>query len=209
MCTKSVRTLYEPWLTSFIETQKPPTIGTIAALNGSYILIMIDIDAPSRTNTSLAQVIHWTQPGYTSVASKNGSFVPLISTSPVVVPYTGPAPSRGSGSHRYVFSLFEQPANFINPKAFAGFGSQNRTHFNTTEYVKQAGLGSIVAANYFVAENKNVTSGNGTSGTSGTSGTNTTNGTAAPFGGGAIATSSPRLSLPLGFVVAIVVFFAM
>lgn len=164
---------------------------------------MIDIDAPSRTNTSLAQVIHWTQPGYISASSKNGSYFPLISTSSTVVPYAGPAPPPGSGSHRYVFSLFKQPANFTNPKAYAGFSARNRTRFNTTDYVKQAGLGPIVAANYFVAENMNVTGANGTSGTG------SGNGTAAPFRGDAVATSSSRLSLVLGLTVATMGLLAM
>jgi len=196
------RTATYQWNT---ETQKPATIGTNAALNGSYILIMIDIDAPSRTNTtgSLAQVIHWIQPGYISASLKNGSYFLLVSTSPVVVPYAGPAPPPGSGSHRYVLSLFKQPASFTNPKAYAGFNAQNRTHFNTTDYVKQAGLGPIVAANYFTSENKNVTGANGTSGTG------SGNGTAAPFRGDAIETSSSRLSLVLGLTVATVGLLAM
>jgi len=49
-----------------------------------------------------------------------------------------------------------------------------------------------VAANYFVAENKNAT------------GVNGGNGTAAPFRGGAIETGSSRLSLVFGLVVSIV-----
>lgn len=164
---------------------------------------MIDLDAPSRTNTSLAQVIHWIQPGYNSAPLKNGSYFPLISTSPVVVPYAGPAPPPGSGSHRYVFSLFKQPANFTNPKAYAEFNAQNRTHFNTTDYIKQAGLGPIVAANYFAAENKNATGANGTSGIG------SGNGTAAPFRGDAVEPSSSRLSLVLGLTVATVGLLAM
>ncbi len=155
---------------------------------------MIDIDAPSRINTSLAQVIHWTQPGYSSASSKDGSYFPLVSTSPVVVPYAGPAPSPGSGSHRYVFSLFPQPANFTNPKAYAGFSAQNRTRFNMTDYVKQAGLGPIVAANYFAAENTNATGGG--------------NGTVAPFRGGAVEMNSFPLSLLVGLTVVIMGFLA-
>ena len=163
---------------------------------------MIDIDAPSRTNTSLAQVIHWTQPGYTSSSAKNGSFFPLMSTSPAIVPYAGPAPPPGSGSHRYVLSLFKQPANFTNPKAFAGFSAKNRTLFNTTEYVKQAGLGPIVAGSYFSTESKNSTGGNGTSGSG------SGNGTAAPFRGDAIAMSTSRLSLMIGMIMAMIGFLA-
>ena len=184
-----------------VETQNPPTIGTTNALNGTYLLIMVDIDAPSRTNTSLAQVIHWTQPGYKSASSKNGSYFPLVSTSPVVVPYVGPAPSPGSGPHRYAFSLFGQPANFTNPKGYAGFSAQNRTRFNTTDYAKQAGLGPIIAASYYVAENKTVTGGNGTSGTSGSG---SGNGTTVPFRGEAIKTGSSRLGVGFGLVVTIV-----
>ena len=162
---------------------------------------MVDIDAPSRTNSSLAQVIHWTKPGYKSSSSGNGPYHHLVSTNPVVVPYAGPAPPPGSGSHRYVFSLFSQPANFTNPKGYAGFSAQNRTRFSTTDYVKQAGLGPIVAANYYSAENKNDTGGDGTSGSSDTGSGNET---AMPFRGDAIETNSSRLSLIIGLTMAII-----
>ncbi|KAI9677849.1 MAG: hypothetical protein M1829_002346 [Trizodia sp. TS-e1964] len=128
-------------------TASQPTIGTAAALKGTYILLVIDPDAGT-----FAEVLHWLQPGLTSIA--NGSvnaagFVPLTTNAQPISQYVGPAPPLNTGYHRYTLLLFSQPANFSVPSAFAGFKYPNITGFNTANFVKAAGLGPVVAANYF------------------------------------------------------------
>lgn len=147
-----------------VETQHQPTIGAAnIPSNGPFILIMVDADAPSHTNMSLADVLHWSLPDLSPVSPTNRTLVPSPG-SHALSAYIGPAPSRGSGPHRYILTLFAQPSTFTVPPAFAGYGlanHENITRFNLTDFVRAANLGPPVAANYFIAENKTVAGGNG------------------------------------------------
>lgn len=128
-------------------TASKPNIGTAAALKGTYLLLLLDPDAGAN-----ADVLQWFQPGFTSPA--NGSlnaagFVPLTTNATAISQYVGPAPAINTGYHRYTLLLFAQPANFSVPSAFASFKYPNINGFNETNFVKAAGLGPVVAANYF------------------------------------------------------------
>lgn len=182
-----------------------PTIGTATALNGTYILLVVDPDAPSRNNTSLADVIQWTQPDLTSTSSPHATIFPLISTSPAVVPYSGPVPPPHSGSHRYIFLLFKQPGDFTVPASFAGFNPQHRTNFDLSEFLHETGLEQVVAANYYVSQPRSSTVRNTTGGGgNGTTGTGS-NGTPITFRGGASGALILRLDLLFGIIVSGVV----
>jgi len=70
----------------------------------------------------------------------------------VITPYAGPGPNAGEGPHRYAWLLFAQPSTFTAP---AGLNTPNTApgHWNITQYVQQAGLGSLVAASFFTVQN--------------------------------------------------------
>ncbi|CAK9209406.1 unnamed protein product [Sphagnum troendelagicum] len=74
---------------------------------GCYTLLMVDPDAPSPTNTSISEVIHWI------VTNIPWDLSPLseITTPPanVVLPYIPPTPI--AGRHRYTLLLYEQQTN--------------------------------------------------------------------------------------------------
>ncbi|KAF9251892.1 transcriptional regulator family: Fungal Specific TF [Penicillium roqueforti] len=74
-----------------------PSIGLSApALTGTYIVIMIDPDAPDPTLPIFTQVLHWVQQDliFSPMAGKYNTFVPLITPSPApaAAPYLPPMP---------------------------------------------------------------------------------------------------------------------
>lgn len=69
--------------------------------------------------------------------------------------YIGPAPPPGSGPHRYVFFLYEQPADFDVQKYASPegrkVGAMKRMFYDLDAFEGTAKLGPIVAANYFTS----------------------------------------------------------
>ena len=175
-----------------------PTIGlTSSPLNDNYLVIIVNPHISFSINhktqpippisnpinkvdpdSSKPNVLHWFQtnltlsPSNISIASL--SFHPLLSTTPPLASYIKPKPPAGSGPHRYTELLYSQPADFSIPVNYARFfgPDSTRTSFNLSSFVRDAGLGKPVAANYFLAENSTVrgnqTAGTGTSSTSAT-----------------------------------------
>ena len=70
-----------------------PTIHYPADSNKLYTLIIHDPDAP------VGNVVHWT------VVNIKGSD---IKSGKEIIKYKGPAPPSGSGTHHYIFLVFEQ-----------------------------------------------------------------------------------------------------
>ena len=70
-----------------------PTIYYPADSNKLYTLIIHDPDAP------VGNVVHWT------VVNIKGSD---IKSGKEIIKYKGPAPPSGSGTHHYIFFIFEQ-----------------------------------------------------------------------------------------------------
>jgi phosphatidylethanolamine-binding protein (PEBP) family uncharacterized protein len=74
--------------------------------------MMVDADivgAPADNNTR-----HWLVNG---ANLSSGTLSNASATAPE--PYAGPLPAAGSGSHRYVLLLLEQPSNFSSPAGLA------------------------------------------------------------------------------------------
>ncbi|KAK8224228.1 phosphatidylethanolamine-binding protein [Phyllosticta paracitricarpa] len=148
-------------------TLGPPTNSTLPA---TYLVLMVDPDAPSPQNTSSSQILHWLQPGArlsrsTETQTANDTAISLLDagTTEPVVAYQGPAPPSVA-PHRYILLVFRQPdgpANFTLPPDYeARRGGMNRTLFNATDFVQKADLGEPVAATFFLAGSQ--TTGNGT-----------------------------------------------
>lgn len=162
-------------------TQQPPQLflpinsTTFSTSNTSqpatFLILMVDPDAPSPQNPSFSQILHWLQPGVRlsrstgSISSPDGAPLAMLSASATeteaLVPYQGPQPPSVA-PHRYIIMLFRQEDedDFQLPDAYAGYaGGQNRTLFNASAFVEAAGLARPVAATYFLAGLE--TSGNG------------------------------------------------
>lgn len=131
------------------EAQSPPTL-TYTATPGPYIAIAIDLDAPFPSFDVLGPILHWVQPGLRGADASTGL---TASDVPFVADYIGPAPPPGSAPHRYVFLLYAQPEGF-DGAAFAPAGGKPlslwlRMRFDLDVFEKKAGLGPVLAVNYF------------------------------------------------------------
>ncbi|KAF8919722.1 hypothetical protein BGZ52_012263, partial [Haplosporangium bisporale] len=107
----------------------------------------VDPDAPSRLNPTYGQWLHWLVVNLT-IESFGTLSVPKGTT---LMPYMSPGPPNGTGKHRYVFLLYEQPSD-VNPSKTQNKLKQ-RQNFKARDFANQARL-KLVAANYFFAENK-------------------------------------------------------
>lgn len=135
-----------------------PRVGAESALTGTYLLAIVDPDAPTPSNNSISQYLHWLQPGLRFSTTRNttaNAFTPYTATinAAATVPFTRPQPPPTSAAHRYIALLYTQPANFSVPADFANFSASNRTKFNITRFASEAKLGNAVAANYFLVSN--------------------------------------------------------
>ncbi|KAL6847754.1 hypothetical protein ACP4OV_021882 [Aristida adscensionis] len=122
----------------------PPLVRISGRRNDLYTLIMTDPDAPSPSDPTMREYLHWIVaniPGGTD-ASKGEE----------VVPYMGPRPPVGI--HRYVLVLFEQKTRLLH----AGGGGESpvdgggRANFSTRAFAARHELGLPTAVVYFNAQ---------------------------------------------------------
>ncbi|KAM7479660.1 hypothetical protein LguiA_027873 [Lonicera macranthoides] len=112
----------------------PPKVVINGDSHELYSLVMIDPDAPSPSEPSLREYVHWIVmdiPGQTSPAEGIE-----------ILPYTGPQPPVGI--HRYVLVLFQQRRRLGNMDP-----PKTRGRFCTRMFALQLGLGMPVATVYF------------------------------------------------------------
>ncbi|KAL1637795.1 hypothetical protein SLS56_000350 [Neofusicoccum ribis] len=157
--TQTAPQLFLPANTTFANGTQPPT----------FLILMVDPDAPSPQDNSRGEILHWIQPSarlsrsVESVTGPNGTSLAMLSATDdeAIVPYAGPAPPS-VGPHRYIIMLFRQPSadGFELPDQFAQYadGAQ-RQNFNASAFVAAAGLADPIAATYFLVGNG--TTGNG------------------------------------------------
>jgi phosphatidylethanolamine-binding protein (PEBP) family uncharacterized protein len=155
-------------------------------LDGTYTLAMIDADVVD-ADISKGVTRHWLVNG---VKVEGGKVTNASATA--ITAYAGPWPAAGSGPHRYVVALYDQPEAFAAPEGFTG--TLPVDVFVWSDYVKDSKLGALVAANYITVEEGTATasipvtsavvsSTLAPSSTSGSStGTGTTSNTASPSG---------------------------
>ena len=111
-----------------------------------FIVVCVDIDPPFPSFALLGPALHWLQAGLTSEASSGD----LFSSDPAIAFWAAPAPPPMSSPHRYIFLLYEQPADF-DPELFTkagGFGMKDRMRWDPFNFEKQARLGPPVATTY-------------------------------------------------------------
>lgn len=81
----------------------------------------------------------------------------LKADAPFIANWIGPEPPPGSGPHRYVFLLYEQPEGFeaagkkYAPAEGKEMGIWGRVRFDLDGFEREVGLGKAVAANYFLS----------------------------------------------------------
>lgn len=138
-------------LTKTTAAQEPPKLFFAGANpTSTYMVVGLDIDAPFPSFGILGPILHWIQSDI-KVTSEGA----LEFDAPFVANYIGPAPPPGSAPHRYIFFLYEQPADF-DPTAYAPadgkkLGNWNRMRYDLDAWAEEIKLGPLVAFNYLTS----------------------------------------------------------
>ncbi|KAL1944310.1 hypothetical protein VTO73DRAFT_3495 [Trametes versicolor] len=136
----------------------------------TFVLAMVDPDAPTPQSPTVAQIRHLLAPGIQA----NGSLAAgaaLVNNTPAISDFLRPTPPAGSDPHRYILLLFVQPANFTTVASQFVNASTPISNFNISLFAEQVGLGSPIAGNFFLTgPDANSTATNGTNTTSTVSG---------------------------------------
>ncbi|KAF5347065.1 hypothetical protein D9758_011655 [Tetrapyrgos nigripes] len=135
------------------------TFQDMSLLNSTFIITMIDPDAPSPQNRSLSQVRHLVLADVhiNGSASEGTVTAQLTNSSAALSEYLAPAPP--AGTHRYIFLLWKAPGGF-DKSAVASSFNPVPTGFNVSEFAETFGLGSPVAGTFFFEAPASEASGN-------------------------------------------------
>ncbi|KAJ3543167.1 hypothetical protein NM208_g3721 [Fusarium decemcellulare] len=113
----------------------------------TYMLLLVDPDAPTPDDPKFAFWRHWVLPGL-SPLSGDGGLVAQIQ--PTLTEYLGPGPKDDSKPHRYLFLLYRQPANLTLTKEDVG-GEEfvERRSFDAAKFVEKHQL-RLVGVNWML-----------------------------------------------------------
>ncbi|XP_056232522.1 phosphatidylethanolamine-binding protein 4 isoform X2 [Seriola aureovittata] len=111
-----------------------------------YVLVMVDPDAPSRTNPTSAYWRHWLVVDIQGDALKKGQIQGTTLTD-----YHPPTPPQKSGFHRYQFMLFEQLPDA--PVSLTGQEKSSRGKWDLQDFITRFDLGEPVATLQFLTQN--------------------------------------------------------
>ncbi|XP_074598184.1 protein D3-like [Brevipalpus obovatus] len=126
----------------------PPTNVSWPTTPGSlYTLCMTDPDAPSRQNPKYREWHHWL------VVNIPAGSPPAINMGRVLSEYVGSGPPKGTGNHRYVYLVYQQPGP-IEPdeKLKTKTSGEGRENFKIRDFAKKYNLGQPIAGNFYVAQ---------------------------------------------------------
>ena len=112
---------------------QPAVSGAAAATPGLKTIISWDPDAPAGT------WLHWL------VVNVPGSFDPSKGTT--VVPWAPPTPPKGTGQHRYFFTVFDQ----TSPTPISAPAPEARAGFSPDSFAKTYGLRKLATTVFKVA----------------------------------------------------------
>nr|XP_060641444.1 phosphatidylethanolamine-binding protein 1-like [Anolis sagrei ordinatus] len=109
-----------------------------------YSLVLTDPDAPSRKNPKFREWHHFL------VANMKGND---INSGCVLSDYIGSAPPKGSGLHRYVWLVYQQPQELnCNEPTLSNRSADQRSNFHVSYFRKKYKLGTPVAGTCYQAE---------------------------------------------------------
>ncbi|KAI1080790.1 PEBP-like protein [Whalleya microplaca] len=138
------------------ETTRQPTIGLSGEAAGTYLWMMIDLDASTNfQNPSAGQAVtylHTVIQDFKASGSASADGVnTLTSTATGPVAWFNPMPGAENPPHphRYTNLLWEQPEDWALPTAANSMLQQQKVGFSVLEFITAAGLSTPIAANYF------------------------------------------------------------
>ncbi|XP_005729444.1 phosphatidylethanolamine-binding protein 4 isoform X2 [Pundamilia nyererei] len=124
----------------------PQVYFSTAQKKKTYVLVMVDPDAPNRSKPTSAYWRHWLVVDIQGSALKEGQIEGTTLTD-----YKPPTPPSNSGFHRYQFMLFEQP-----PDASVSLTEQeeaSRGKWDFQAFITSFDLGEPVATLQFLTQN--------------------------------------------------------
>jgi phosphatidylethanolamine-binding protein (PEBP) family uncharacterized protein len=117
-----------------------------AAISGAAYTVMT-LDPGAATSTAGNVVRHYLA---NNVTLSNGM---LQNTTQAIAGWFSPAPPPGDGVHRYTTLVFSQPSSFNLPNSLSHYNATIDTDFDVSSYIKQTGLGDVIAATFFLCSN--------------------------------------------------------
>ncbi|KAJ3505421.1 hypothetical protein NLJ89_g7425 [Agrocybe chaxingu] len=113
---------------------------------GPLVVAMIDPDAFSHQDTSIAQVRHFLGGNY--AFNRASGLLTLPTYNVEISPYHYPMPYVSSGVHRYVFYLLRQSVEFSKQTLLNSTSPRGR--FNLTDFALRTNLGDPIGGNVHV-----------------------------------------------------------
>ncbi|XP_030562662.1 protein D2 isoform X2 [Drosophila novamexicana] len=121
-----------------------PVVEWMAEPDTYYTLMMVDPDAPSRSEPRLREFKHWL------VINIPGNDV---DKGDALADYVGSGPPKDTGLHRYVFLVFKQPKKLnISGSRVSNKSRRGRTKFHAYKFAAHHHLGDPVAGTFYQAE---------------------------------------------------------
>ncbi|EGR51414.1 uncharacterized protein TRIREDRAFT_104288 [Trichoderma reesei QM6a] len=128
-------------LAPFVSFEAEPN----APEDASYMLLLVDPDAPTPDDPKFAFWRHWVLPGLKPLAGAEGI---VAQTKPVLTEYLAPGPKDESQPHRYLFLLYREPHGLALTKEDVG-GEEfvQRRSFDPVKFVEKHQL-QLVGLNW-------------------------------------------------------------
>ncbi|KAH9939983.1 phosphatidylethanolamine-binding protein [Amylocystis lapponica] len=123
--------------------------------NQTFVLVMIDPDAPTPEDPTLSQILYLLAGDFHSEGNQSTG-ASLVNSTAAIMPFLPPAPPTGSVAQRSIQLLFIQPPGFDeNALQYVNVSSSMsaRQDWNLTAFSQGVGLGSPVAGNFFYTVN--------------------------------------------------------
>ncbi|KAH6962671.1 phosphatidylethanolamine-binding protein [Ilyonectria sp. MPI-CAGE-AT-0026] len=133
------------------ECKSAPSISFSAEVDAtsqaSYLLLLVDPDAPTPDDPKFAFWRHWVLPG---LQVAGGEVQTVTQTKDALTEYLGPGPKDDSKPHRYLFLLFREPVGLSLAKEDVG-GEEfvQRRSFEPTTFIEKNQL-QLVGLNWML-----------------------------------------------------------
>ncbi|XP_067012135.1 protein D2 isoform X2 [Anabrus simplex] len=126
------------------QVKDPPTVKWPAKDGTLYTLCMTDPDAPSRKEPKFREWHHWL---VVNIPGTN------IDKGEVLSEYVGSGPPKGTGLHRYVFLVYEQPGKLTcDEPRLTNRSGDHRGKFSIKKFANKYKLGHPIAGNFYQAQ---------------------------------------------------------
>ncbi|KAF4970332.1 hypothetical protein FSARC_2588 [Fusarium sarcochroum] len=114
--------------------------------DATYLLLLVDPDAPTPDDPKFAFWRHWVLPGLRPLSGTDA----VAQVQPALTEYLGPGPKDDSKPHRYLLLLYRQPTSLdLKKEDVGGEEFTQRRSFDPAKFVEKYGL-RLVGANWFL-----------------------------------------------------------